>query len=101
VQKTDDGLLVRLTDSSEREVDDVMIACGYRFALDRLAFLAPEVRARIEVDRGWPVLDRYFRSTDPNIVFVGYAAENRFGALSRFVLGADFAAKRVHQLFDR
>ena len=101
VKKTSDGLLVRLTDGSEREVDDVMIACGYRFALDRLAFLAPEVRARIAVDRGWPVLDRYFRSTDPNIVFVGYAAENRFGALSRFVLGADFAAKRVHQLFDR
>jgi len=78
----------------------VVIACGYRFDLDRLAFLSPELRSRIAVHGGWPVLDRYFRSTDPNIVFVGYAAENRFGALSRFVLGADFTATRVRQLFD-
>ena len=49
---------------------------------------------------GWPVLDRYFRSTDQNVIFVGYAAEHRFGPLSRFVLGADFAATRVRKLFD-
>ena len=38
--------------------------------------------------------------TDPNVIFVGYAAEHRFGALSRFVFGTDFAATRVRQLFD-
>ena len=101
VEKKSDFLLVRLSDGSEREVDDVIIACCYRFDLDRLTFLAPEVRSRIEIRNGWPVLDRYFRSTDPNVFFVGYAAENRFGALSRFVLGADFTATRVRQLFDK
>jgi cation diffusion facilitator CzcD-associated flavoprotein CzcO len=101
VEKKSDSLLVRLSDGSEREVDDVIIACGYRFDLDRLEFLAPEVRSRIAIRNGWPVLDRYFRSTDPNVIFVGYAAENRFGALSRFVLGADFTATRVRRLFDK
>jgi cation diffusion facilitator CzcD-associated flavoprotein CzcO len=100
-KRPDDSFLVRLSDGSEREIDDVIIACGYRFDLDRLAFLSPEVRARIAVRGGWPVLDRYFRSTDPTVFFVGYAAENRFGALSRFVLGADFTATRVRQLFDK
>lgn len=101
IERKDDGLQVRLSDGTQREVDDVLIACGYRFDLDRLAFLSPEVRARIAVRNGWPVLDRYFRSSDRNVIFVGYAAEHRFGALSRFVLGTEFTAKRVRKLFDR
>jgi hypothetical protein len=41
------------------------------------------------------VLDREFRSTAPGVFLVGYAAEGRFGPISRFVLGADFTARRV------
>ena len=33
--------------------------------------------------------------------FVGYAAEHRFGPLSRFVLGAEFSALRVRQAIER
>ena len=101
VERGGSGLAVRLSDGTEREVDDVIIACGYRFDLDRLGFLAPDVRERIVVRDGWPVLDRYFRSSDKTVIFVGYAAEYRFGPLSRFVLGAEFAATRVRSLFDR
>ena len=97
VEQQPGGLLVRLTDGTEREVDHILIACGYRFDLDRLSFLSPEVRAGIATQSGWPVIDRFFRSTDPTMFFVGYAAEHRFGPLSRFVLGADFTAKRVSQ----
>jgi FAD-dependent urate hydroxylase len=95
VKQTGGGLLVELSDGSHREVDEVLIACGYRFDLDRLAFLGPELRARIAIRGGWPVLDRFFRSTDQHVQFVGYPAEGRFGPVSRFVLGADFAATRV------
>jgi Pyridine nucleotide-disulphide oxidoreductase len=95
VEQQSGGLVVRLSDGSEREVDHILIACGYRFDLDKLSFLSPEVRARIETRNGWPVIDRYFRSSDPNVFFIGYAAEHRFGPLSRFVLGAEFTAKRV------
>ncbi len=95
VEKTSEGLVVELSDGSQREVDEVIIACGYRFDLDRLTFLAPELRARIAIRDGWPVLDRFFRSTDQRVQFVGYPAEGRFGPVSRFVLGADFAATRV------
>jgi NAD(P)H-nitrite reductase large subunit len=95
VEKTSRGLVVELSDGSQREVDEVIIACGYRFDLDRLTFLAPELRARIAIRNGWPVLDRFFRTTDERVQFVGYPAEGRFGPVSRFVLGADFAATRV------
>jgi len=95
VEHGDGALRVRLTNGAEREVDDVLIACGYRFDLDRLAFLDDEVRRSIAVQDGWAVLDRAFRSTAPGLFFVGYAAERRFGPISRFVLGARFTATRV------
>jgi Pyridine nucleotide-disulphide oxidoreductase len=100
VERESDHLLLRLTDGTEREVDQVLIACGYRFDLDRLSFLSPDIRARIATHNGWPVIDRFFRSTDSNLFFVGYAAEHRFGPLSRFVLGAEFAALRVRQAIE-
>jgi thioredoxin reductase len=93
-----DGLLLRLTDGSMREADAVILATGFRFSLERLPFLAPGVRARIALEDGWPVLDRYFRSTDPSLLFIGYAAEHRFGPISRFVTGTRFTARRVRRL---
>jgi FAD-dependent urate hydroxylase len=100
VERESGHLVVRLADGTVREVDHVLIACGYRFDLDRLSFLAPGARERIATRNGWPVIDRFFRSSDPNIFFVGYAAEHRFGPLSRFVLGAEFAATRVRQAVE-
>jgi pyruvate/2-oxoglutarate dehydrogenase complex dihydrolipoamide dehydrogenase (E3) component len=87
-------LRVALSDGSEREVDRILLATGYRFDLGRLPFLAP-LRSGVRVEHGWPVLDRSFRSTDPRLFFVGYAAEGRFGPISRFVLGCPFTAPRV------
>ena len=95
VDSSGDGLRLLLDDGSEREADDVVVATGFRFDLDRLPFLAPELRARIAVADGWPVLDRGFRSSEPGILFAGYPAEGRFGPLVRFVLGARFNADRI------
>lgn len=91
------GETVRLAldDGTTREADHVLLATGYGFELERLAFLDPSLRAGVEVDGGWPRLDRSFRSTDPRVFFAGYAAEGRFGPLSRFVLGCEFTARRV------
>lgn len=97
MERGDGGLLVSLTNGSTREVDDVLVACGYRFDLDRLRFLAPAVRERVQTRDGWPVLDRFFRSSDKRMFFVGYPAEGRFGPISRFVLGTRFTAGRVAQ----
>jgi hypothetical protein len=73
----------------------VLLGTGYRFDLGKLGFLDPRLAAGIRTERSWPVLDRSFRTTDPRVVFVGYPAEQRFGPVSRFVLGADFSARRV------
>lgn len=95
VRRGGECLELELDDGSTRVADEVLLATGYRFALDRLEFLAPELRAGVETEHGWPVLDRRFESSVPGLFFTGYAAEGRFGPLSRFVLGAAFTAPRV------
>ena len=98
IERSDGVARLALSDGSVREADAVIVAAGFRFALDRLSFLSPEVRAGIELHEGWPLLDRWFRASDPNVLFVGFAAANRFGPLVRFIRGARFAAPRVGEL---
>jgi lysine/ornithine N-monooxygenase len=93
-------LHLELSDGSSREADAVVVSAGFRFALERMAFLSPTVRAAVRVRDGWPVLDREFRSTDPDLLFVGFAAERRFGPIARFVSGSRFTAHRVRRALD-
>ncbi|MDX6619403.1 MAG: FAD-dependent urate hydroxylase, partial [Gaiellales bacterium] len=90
-----DDLVLSLSDGTTREVDACIVACGFTFSREGLTVLAPELRSRIAMEGGWPVLDRSFRSSVPQILMVGFPAEGRFGAISRFVDGATFAAHRV------
>jgi hypothetical protein len=90
------GLLVSLSDGSTRDVDHVVAACGYRFSLDGLGFLSPEIRATIESRRGFPVIDGAFRSiSNPQVTFIGYAAEQTFGPVVRSLDGTRFTCLRA------
>jgi hypothetical protein len=95
VASRDEGLELALSDGTAREVDACIVACGFAFSREGLSMLAPRLRARIEVEHGWPVLDRSFRTTVPQVSLVGFPAEGRFGPLARFVEGSEFAARRV------
>jgi lysine/ornithine N-monooxygenase len=86
-----------LGDDRTLEVDRLLLGTGFRFRPDRLDFLPEPLRRRIATRDGWPVLDRWFRSSDPRISFVGYAAEGRFGPIARFVLGVPFTTARVRE----
>jgi hypothetical protein len=90
-----DSLELLLDDGSTRTAAELVLATGYRFDLGRLRFLAEPLRSSLAVRDGWPVLDRHFRSSDPDLLFVGYPAEGRFGPISRFVLGTRFTASRA------
>ncbi|HEY2936960.1 MAG TPA: FAD-dependent oxidoreductase [Gaiellaceae bacterium] len=90
-----DCLELLLDDGSTRRTSELVLATGYRFDLRRLGFLARSLRDSLAVEDGSLVLDRHFRSTDPDLLFVGYPAEARFGPLSRFVLGTRFTATRA------
>jgi len=95
VSVSDGCLEVRVADAAVLTVDRVVVATGYAFALDRLPFLSPELRGTIAVENDWPVLDRWFRSTNAAVSFLGYPAEGSFGPVARFVLGVPFTVARV------
>jgi cation diffusion facilitator CzcD-associated flavoprotein CzcO len=98
VDRTNGRLQLHLEDGTTTHADNVLVATGYRFSLDGMPFLAPGLRARIAMKDDWPVLDRHFRSvSEPRIFMVGYAAEGRFGPISRYVLGTEFTANRVRE----
>jgi cation diffusion facilitator CzcD-associated flavoprotein CzcO len=95
IERRDGAIRLHLGDGRTLESDAVVVSAGFRFALERLDFLAPAVRAGIVLRDGWPVLDRWFRSSDPDVMFVGFAAERRFGPIARFVSGSRFTARRL------
>lgn len=97
-----DGVVrLRLSDGTVREADAVILAMGFHFSLERLGFLSAGIRERIALGDGWPVVDRWFRSTEEGLFFVGFAAEHRFGPVARFIPGTGFTANRVREALDR
>jgi pyruvate/2-oxoglutarate dehydrogenase complex dihydrolipoamide dehydrogenase (E3) component len=80
---------------SALDVDHVIAATGYRFEVDRIAFLDPSVRAAVARVNGFPRLSRTFRSSVPGLYFTGLAAGATFGPLMRFVCGTRFAGPRL------
>ena len=92
-------LQLRAQDGKESEVvtEHVIAATGYKVDMQRLGFLSPELRSRIRVVNGMPVLSSAFESSVPALYFVGLAAANSFGPVMRFAFGAGFAARRITQ----
>jgi thioredoxin reductase len=90
-------LRLKASDGTQREVltEHVIAATGYKPDLNRLAFLSNEIRSKIKVLKGAPVLSTSFESSVPGIYFAGLSAANSFGPVMRFAFGAGFAARRI------
>jgi thioredoxin reductase len=90
-------LHLRAADGSEREVltDHVIAATGYKVDIDRLKFLSSEIRSKLKVVNGAPMLSSGFESSLPGLYFAGISAANSFGPVMRFAFGAGFAARTL------
>lgn len=89
------GLRLQLTDGTERDVDHLLLGTGYRPNLDGIPFLEPSLRQRLVVRNGYPVLNRWFESSVPQLHFVGGLAGWSFGPICRFVAGARISARQI------
>jgi thioredoxin reductase len=96
-------LQLRGLDGSTREIvtEHVVAATGYKVDTERLAFLNSEIRSKLKLVNGTPVLSSNFESSVPGLYFVGIAAANSFGPVMRFAFGAGFAARRLTQAMVR
>src|SRR5579863_1084206 len=90
-------LSVCATDGNKREIvtEHIIAATGYKVNLERLSFLNPEIRSKVEALDRTPILSSSFESTIPGLYFVGVAAANSFGPVMRFAFGAGFAARTL------
>lgn len=77
------------------EFDHVIAATGYRTNLERLSFLAENIRMKTRTYEGSPLLSRHFESSCKGLYFIGPTAALSFGPVLRFVYGAKFAVKTV------
>ena len=75
--------------------DHVIAATGYRYALQRLPFLSSGLLSRLRAEHGFPALSANLESSVPGLYFTGVASLNSFGPAMRFIVGADFTARRV------
>jgi len=83
------------------DADHVIAATGYRVDVDRLEFLDPGIRRRLDRVEGAPKLGPTFASSEPGLYFTGLASAATFGPLMRFVAGTDFAARRISHGISR
>jgi FAD-dependent urate hydroxylase len=91
----DSHVELRLSDSSDRRVDHVLLATGYRVDIARYPFLGGRVLESIWRTDGYPHLDASFQSSVPGLHFLGAPAAWSFGPLMRFVAGAEFASRAL------
>jgi pyridine nucleotide-disulfide oxidoreductase len=91
-QPVGERLSLRLTDGSQRNVDHLLLATGYRVDILRHGFLPASLGKQIEGSGGYPELTSGFECSVPGLHFLGAPAAASFGPLMRFVSGSAFAA---------
>ena len=79
----------------ERRFDHVIAGTGFRSDVDRLDFIAGDLRAKVARIMGSPSLDARFESSVEALHFIGPASAMSFGPLYRFVVGAEYTARTL------
>lgn len=97
---TGSQLRLRLDDQTERLVDHVLLATGFRVDVSRYAFLSQSLLKHVEAANGYPVLKRGLESSIRGLHFLGKPAAWSFGPLLGFVSGAEFAATELLHLLN-
>jgi len=92
---TGSRLRLRLDDGTERLVDHVLLATGFRVDASRYQFLSQPLLKRLKTVSGYPILKRGLESSIPGLHFLGKPAAWSFGPLLGFVSGAEFASNEV------
>src|SRR5438552_2507084 len=90
-----DRLQLKLDDGSNRLVDHVLLATGFRVSVSRYPFLTGNLQSKLETVDGYPVLKPGLESSVPGLHFLGKPAAWSFGPLLCFVSGTEFAAKEL------
>ncbi len=90
---------LRLDNGTDRLVDHVILATGYRVDTARYSFLGQSLQQTLRTVRGYPELGVGLESSIPGLHFVGKPAAWSFGPLLNFVSGTHFAGPELLRAF--
>ena len=95
-QQRDGSLEVRLSDSTELPIDQVILATGYKVDVSRIPLLARgNLLPRLDVLNGYPVLDEQLRSSIPGLFFTSMCAVQDFGPFFGFTVAVRTSARLI------
>ena len=99
--KQAEGVHLKLSDGTTREVDHIILGTGYRANISALKFIDPSLLLKIREYNGFPILNEWFESSVPQLHFAGALSGYVFGPLCRFVVGSKVAARQVARHLER
>jgi thioredoxin reductase len=95
----DEKVHLKLSNGTDRLVDHVIVATGYRVDTARYSFFSAAIKENLKTVRGHPVLGRGLESSIPGLHFVGKPASWSFGPLLNFISGSHFAGAELTRAF--
>ena len=89
---------VRVVTNGKRKellADHVIAATGYKINVNNLTFIDPSLLNALKCVGTAPVLSPSFQSSVRGLYFAGLASASQFGPAMRFVVGADYTARKI------
>ena len=91
-------ILVTLSNGEALVVDNIILATGYKVAIDQAPFLAQgNILPRLAIRDGFPVLDEHFQTNIPGLFITSMAAGQDFGPFFGFTISVRTSARLIGQ----
>jgi len=91
-------ILVTFTSGATVVVDDIVLATGYKVAIDQVPFLAQgNLLPQLATHNGFPMLDEHFQTNVPGLFVTSMAAGQDFGPFFGFTISVRTSARLIGQ----
>jgi hypothetical protein len=101
VKEADGGVILKLSSGKMLNADHVILGTGYRIDIKKLPMLHSSLMSEIQTYRDAPILNNQFESNVRGLYFIGFSSVPSCGPLYRFVIGTEYAARRVASAIER
>ena len=93
---------VELSNGEVIEVDEIVLATGYKVDISRLPYLANgNILNRLETNNGYPVLDDHFETSIPGLFMTSMPAGQDFGPYFGFTISVRASAQLICERLGR